>query len=35
MFEKLLMNIVSEYLKDYFEDFDASNLQVGIWSGDV
>jgi hypothetical protein len=35
MFETLLTKILQKYMKEYFEEFDSSNLSVGVWSGNV
>ena len=35
MFETLLEKVLSKFLGDFIEGFDASNLHVGIWSGEV
>lgn len=33
MFEKILESLLNRLLGKYFEGFDASNLNVGLWSG--
>ena len=35
MFETLLEKVLTKFLGDFIEGFDASNLHVGIWSGEV
>lgn len=35
MFESLLEKILNKFLGDFIEGFDASNLHIGIWSGEV
>ncbi|EAZ62765.2 vacuolar sorting [Scheffersomyces stipitis CBS 6054] len=35
MFESLVANLVNRFLGSYIENFDAKQLNIGIWSGDV
>ena len=35
MFEKILQPIINKFAGDYIEGFDAKNLNVGIWSGNI
>ncbi len=35
MFEKILQNILEKQLGQFIVGFDAKNLSIGVWSGDV
>lgn len=35
MFESILERVLSKILGEFIEGFNASNLNVGVWSGDV
>lgn len=35
MFESLLEKVLNKFLGDFLDGFDAQNLHVGIWSGEV
>lgn len=35
MFEKLLQPILNKIAGEYIEGFDAKNLNLGIWSGNI
>ncbi|CAF0704730.1 unnamed protein product [Brachionus calyciflorus] len=35
VFESFVSYFLDKYLSDYIENFDSSNLKIGIWNGDV
>lgn len=35
MFEKIVEKILSPILNEYVEDFNAENMKIGLWSGEV
>ena len=35
MFEKILENILKNYLGTFINDLDQNHLSIGVWSGDV
>ena len=35
MLESIVGSILTRYLGDYFSNFSANNLNVGIWNGDA
>lgn len=33
VFESVVAYFLDQYLSNYIEDFDSSNLKIGIWNG--